>query len=80
MLTTATFRLEATGHGPAGPGTDRRPRGRRSGESTIIGQTTSLWLLSTGAGGEPRELDRPLLLRHLALPGDLLLDVSGDED
>lgn len=26
------------------------------------------------------ELDRPLLLRLLALPGDLLLDVSGDED
>lgn len=26
------------------------------------------------------ELDRPLLLRLLALPGDLLLDVMGDDD
>lgn len=133
MLTTAAFRLEGDETRTAAAVTARlglapteaieggAPVSRRSPAR----RTGSLWLLSTGATAEPRELgdqlrrllavlepvaedlwelvgegyhaswfcfvasqvtehavelDRPLLLRLLALPGDLLLDVCGDEE
>jgi len=125
MLTSAAFRLE--GSRSAAAATARL--GLVPTEAVEVGgpglRTHSLWLLSTGAASEPRELgdqldrlltvlepvtrelfelvdagyhaswfcfvashatehavelDRALLSRLLALPGDLLLDVCGDEE